>query len=109
MAEQKEFTVADDPPPATGAECTVELEACVAIADLARLREGLAEALETGRPVALEGGSVDRVDAAALQLLCAFFQAARAADVPCRWHAASDPLVAAARLCGLDGHLGLSG
>jgi len=65
------------------------------------LRGRLGEALTAGGPVVLEASAIERADAAALQLLCAFFNEAGERGVAVRWEAPSEALLDAARLIDL--------
>ena len=64
-------------------------------------------ALDSGQPVQLQAADVGKADAAALQLLCAFFLDAQVHGINVEWLNPSDELLAAASLTGLDEHLGL--
>ena len=85
----------------------LRLPAALGIAQLAQLREQFDEALNSGRPLAIDGAAVEQLDGAALQLLLAFQRTAvRASRVP-DWRKPSPQLREAAALLGLDGELGL--
>jgi len=66
----------------------------------------LSEVLRDGGTPVLDASRVERVDAAALQLLAAFCRNARDAGHNPRWHAASPALCEAATLLGLQETLG---
>lgn len=68
----------------------------------------LLAALLGGRgPVTLDGGAIERIDTAGLQLLGAFIQALGASGRTIAWHAASPTLKGAAQALGLGGTLRL--
>ncbi|MFM1886355.1 MAG: hypothetical protein RL026_1512 [Pseudomonadota bacterium] len=77
------------------------------------LREGqalkavLAEALDLGGDVAMDGAGVQRIDTAGLQLLVAFTRALAAEGRQWRWIASSAELRDTASQLGLQGGLGL--
>ena len=56
--------------------------------------------------ISLKGADVSRVDTAGMQLLLAFFQAAKERNLPIKWDGRSDKITSAAELLGLD--LGLA-
>jgi len=64
-------------------------------------------ALDNGQSIQLQAAEVSKADAAALQLLCAFFLDAQVHGINVEWIEPSEQLVAAASLSGLDEHLGL--
>jgi anti-anti-sigma regulatory factor len=72
------------------------------VADARDLYSELNGVLADPAPVVLDAGQVERVDAAAIQVLVAFVRAARAAGLKPRWHAVSDAVREAASLLGLD-------
>lgn len=67
----------------------------------------LQQALAAQRPIVFAAEQVERVDTAALQLLCAWFQDARASGLDVQWRKPSEALCAAARLVDLDTCLAL--
>ncbi len=60
------------------------------------------QALGEGQSLVLEAGKVERIDAAALQLLTALFRDSDHKGISIRWNDPSEALVHAARLTGLD-------
>jgi len=64
-------------------------------------------ALDSGQAVQLQAADVGKADAAALQLLCAFFLDAQVHGINVEWLDPSEELLAAASITGLDEHLGL--
>lgn len=81
----------------------IELPAELSIAHLEPLRAELALAAATAAPIVLSAAAVERVDTAALQLLCALVVAGHAVQ----WQSPSARLVQAAELLGVIAHLGL--
>lgn len=71
------------------------------------LGDELKVALDTGHPVQLQANEVCKADAAALQLLCAFFLDAQAHGINIEWINPSDELRRAASATGLSQHLSL--
>ena len=82
---------------------TLTLPADLTIAQLEPVRAELAAIVAATGPVTVKGAAVERVDTAALQLLCAVV----VAGAPIVWDSPSSALVAAAGRCGLATHLGL--
>lgn len=80
----------------------INLSASLDITQVESLRASLADGLEQDLPILMDAGEVERVDAAALQLLCAFLVAAREAGLECTWEAVSPALQDGARLTGLE-------
>ncbi len=71
------------------------------------LGDELKIALDSGQPVQLQANEVCKADAAALQLLCAFFLDAQVHGINIEWIDPSDELRHAASVTGLSEHLGL--
>lgn len=86
---------------------TVPLGEDLGIETCAELKERLAPFLSQ-QDVVLDGGSVQRVHTAALQVLCAFFRTRADAGQHTRLDDCSDALRDAARLLGLSASLGLT-
>ena len=96
-------------PKTSRARCRVlRLPATLGIAQVAELRGQFSEALDSGRPLAIDASAVEQLDGAAMQLLLAFQRRAAAAGRTPVWRKPSPPLMDAAALLGLDGELGLS-
>jgi anti-anti-sigma regulatory factor len=89
-------------------ETRVVLGSVLDVAQARMLYDKLDGALAAAEPFALDGAAVDRVDAAALQLLVAFSRAARDAGLALRWQEASPALRDAAALLDLAGLLEMS-
>ena len=79
------------------------------ISQVQALHEQLKQVLQYGDDVRLDAASVERADAAALQLLYAFVQEAGANGVTVQWHEPAAALYDAARLLGLEAGLALPG
>ena len=77
------------------------------ISIVTELSNELKVALDNGQSIQLQAAEVGKADAAALQLLCAFFLDAKVHGIDVEWIDPSDQLLAAASLSGLDEHLGL--
>jgi len=71
------------------------------------LGDELKVALDSGQTVQLQAANVGKADAAALQLLCAFFLDAQVHGIDVEWIDPSDELRHAASATGLSEHLGL--
>jgi anti-anti-sigma factor len=74
---------------------------CLDISQAAAWQARLRALLDAGAPATLEAEAVQRVDAAALQLLAAFLCAARERGMAITWQAPSAALTRAAQLTGL--------
>lgn len=85
----------------------IALTGALDISRMSELQFQLAAGLEQHLPITLETEQVERVDAAALQVLCAFVRAAEVAGLACRWQSVSPALLDAARLTGLESCLNL--
>ena len=85
----------------------IRCDACLDIAEVGELYARLREALEAHRPIVLEAAQVERIDTAALQTLCAFFQEALARDVVVQWQQPSVAVQTAARRLNLSACLAL--
>jgi anti-anti-sigma regulatory factor len=84
-----------------GSEAVVRLPEAATIAEAEQMRTMLRAALEGADPVVLDGGQVERIDGAGLQVLAAFFRQARAASRETCWRSCSDKLAKSADLLGL--------
>jgi len=73
------------------------------IPNIDQISKKLHSALESSDPIIfLDGESIERVDAAGLQLLTAFFNDAKSQGMTLHWHKPSDVLITASRLMGLS-------
>jgi anti-anti-sigma factor len=80
---------------------TVNLHSVLDISKTSELREQLLDLLESGTPTVLNAAEIERIDAAAMQLLSAYAAAADAAGIKFEWTAVSAALQEAAQLTGL--------
>lgn len=80
---------------------TLNLQSVLDISKAGELRIQLMDFLESGTQIVLNGEEVERVDAAVLQLLCAFATATVTAGGSFQWSEVSPSLLEAARLTGL--------
>jgi phospholipid transport system transporter-binding protein len=94
---------------AIAASGPLHLDGDLSISNVEALKRQLDAALSDGAPVLLDGAGIDRIDAAALQLLAAFTREAAHRDLRVSWQSASPRLVAAARAIGLHEAVGLGG
>jgi anti-anti-sigma regulatory factor len=91
------------------AEAThVALEASLGIADARALHAHLDAALAAGTAIVLDGGRIERLDAAAMQVLVGFCRAAHERRLTVTWKSISPSLQQAARLLGLESILYMS-
>jgi anti-anti-sigma regulatory factor len=87
---------------------TLALASICSVKDAAALKESLGKLAESGgAAVCLEVGSVERVDTATLQLLCALAVDFKISDRQLNWSGDSPALREAARLLGVSQLLGL--
>lgn len=73
-----------------------------------QFRDSLKAALESGQSVAIDVSSIERIDAAGLQLLCAFMRKAQQCQRSVRWREPSTAFTHSARLLDLSRYLNLS-
>lgn len=86
----------------------VALEASLSITDARLLHQQLSSALAGKTTVMLDASRVERLDAAAMQVLANFCRAARERGLALSWRNISPGLQQAARLLGLESTLGLA-
>ena len=79
----------------------IPCEESLDITTVTELHSLLVQVLAAKQPVVLEGAEVTRVDTAALQVLSAFFQDARAQGISVCWQAPSETLRHSAALLDL--------
>ena len=96
-------------PETSEAQCStvIHCDVCLDIAGVEELYDRLHAALEAHRPIILETAQVERIDTAALQIFCAFFQEAQVRGMLVSWQQPSPALCTAARLLDLTACLGL--
>jgi len=85
----------------------INCQSSLDISVVTNLGAELKVALDSGQSIQLQAAEVGKADAAALQLLCAFFLDAQTHGIDIEWLEPSDALVEAASLTGLIEHLGL--
>ncbi len=90
------------------AEHTIQLDEILAIANVEGLHGVLEAALGQDEAIAINAGTVKRVDTSTLQALLAFRRAALKQGLACRWSAVSEPLAKAAILLGVEAELAVS-
>lgn len=87
---------------------TVDCGSSLDISMVKEFSETLKNAIEQGKPVVLNAEDIENADGAAMQLLYAFFQDARANGVAVSWKEPSDAVKRSADLLGMKDHLALS-
>lgn len=80
----------------------VMLEAALGIRDARALHEKLNTVLTAATTVVLDGSRVERLDAAAMQVLAGFTRAARERGLALTWQSPSPALQQAARVLGFE-------
>ena len=83
---------------------------CADMLTIAQAREyhdKLGKALAEDRSVVIEASEVERIDAAMLQLFCAYRFASQEKGLEMRWKGVSEAMTDSARLLGLHDELGL--
>ena len=80
----------------------VALEAELGITDARALHERLGTALAGAAPIVMDGSRVERLDAAAMQVLACFCRAAADRGLVLNWKGVSAGLQQAVRLLGLE-------
>lgn len=80
----------------------VALEVSLGITDAQRLHELLSPVLLAGKPIAIYGGRVERIDTATMQVLVSFYRAAHEHGLTLSWHKPSPALQQTAQLLGLE-------
>ena len=86
---------------ASNEHTTVSCGESLDIRNVDEFRQQLKDALDAGAPVVMAADAVERADAAALQLLCAFFLDAKHKGIEVRWEQPAEALVSAASLLGV--------
>src|SRR5688572_7295035 len=103
--KRKRGTAADAA--ATAAPVLVVPSSCT-VKDAAQLKIDLCTCVESAECVVLDVANVERIDTAALQLLCAFVRDRRAHGLKVLWRGNSAPLFEAAELLNMQALLGLT-
>ncbi|MBY8966957.1 MAG: STAS domain-containing protein [Algiphilus sp.] len=87
---------------------SITLPADLHMGGIDSLRQTLVAHVEEQGPLTLDGGAVDRVSTAGLQLLVVFFRDRMLVERSTQWTRISDPLRDAVHWLGLADHLALS-
>jgi ABC-type transporter Mla MlaB component len=77
------------------------------VKDAAALQGTLLQVIDSPGTVAIDAKSVERIDTAVLQVLCAFIRDRAGRNLSVEWRDAPQPLLDAARLLGLEAVLAL--
>ena len=95
--------------PADVPEATVICcDACLDISGARDFYNRLQTAMQARQPVVLDATHIERIDTAALQILCAFFREAEVNGLVVQWQQPSPALQNAARLLNVSTCLALS-
>jgi phospholipid transport system transporter-binding protein len=86
----------------------VALEAALGIRDARVLYEKLNAVLTAATAIVIDGSRIERLDAAAMQVLAGFTRAARERGLAFTWHSPSPVLQQAARVLGFETILGMA-
>lgn len=89
------------------AEPVVRLFSNSTVKDAAALKDTLLQVLEVPGSVAIDAKSVERIDTAVIQVLCAFVRDRTARNLAVSWHGTTQPLLDAVRLLGVGSLLAL--
>jgi anti-anti-sigma regulatory factor len=89
------------PAPQSGSPQSVQLAARMSIAQSPELHRTLADRLAAGAPLLIDGGQVEQIDTAVLQLLVGAWRGAASRGIERRWLGASPALHGAANLIGV--------
>ena len=98
---------ASEPVLESKAEPLVALASNSTVKDAAALKDSLLRVLDEQSSVAIEAKSVERIDTAIIQLLCAFVRDRAARNLAVTWRGTPQPLLDAARLLGVGSLLAL--
>jgi anti-anti-sigma regulatory factor len=98
-------------PPASAAAAAetplVSLPATCTLRETADLKARLLRWIDSAEPVVLDASGVQRIDTAALQVLCAFARDRRSRNLAFTWQGRVDTVAEACRLLGIASILGL--
>lgn len=92
---------------ASSAEPIVGLSSNCTVKDAVALKSELVQLLETSETVAIDASSVERIDTAIMQLLCAFVRDRAERNLGVSWRGTPQALRDAARLLGVGALLAL--
>ena len=87
----------------------INLGDSLTIQEVSNLHDTVKSALSTGGTLTFHGGSVERIDGAGIQLLCAIFKEANSQHMKISWGSASEVLVNAVKLVGVAQAIELAG
>ncbi len=93
---------------ADGTAAEVKLDGVLDIAGVGELKQQLQRALDSGVAVSMDASSVERADAAALQLIYSFVASLDNRGIRWSWKGYSVPLYESARIAGLTAPLQLT-
>lgn len=85
----------------------VALASNCSVKDAGALKDSLCAVADAAEPVVLDAGSVERIDTATVQLLCAFVRERVGRNQAVVWQGVSAVLLEAARLLGVQALLAL--
>ena len=88
-------------------EAVVSLFSNSTVKDAAALRDTLLQVVDVPSAVAIDAKSVERIDTAVIQVLCAFIRERAARNLAVTWRGTPQPLLDAARLLGVGTLLAL--
>jgi ABC-type transporter Mla MlaB component len=97
----------DSAPVSAPAEPTIVLSAVCTVKDGEALKGELLRHIGEPASVAIDAGSVERIDTAAMQLLCAFVRDRTDRSLQVTWRSVSQSVSEAARLLGVGSMLAL--
>jgi ABC-type transporter Mla MlaB component len=92
---------------AASGEPLVSLSSNSTVKDAAALKSTLLQVLDAPGCVAIDAKSVERIDTAVIQVLCAFVRDRAARNLAVMWRGTPQPLLDAARLLGVGALLAL--
>lgn len=86
----------------------INLGDSLGIQDVAQVLVDIGSAFDLATPIELNGGDVERIDGAGLQLLCMLMKSGGEKGVDVSWSSASETIVEGARQLGLQDLLQLT-
>jgi len=86
----------------SGNTTTVVFDAAIGIRDTRTLHEQLGKILTQSEDILLDGSHIERLDAAAMQVLIAFSRAAQNQGRTITWYSPSTALLQAAQVMGIE-------
>lgn len=94
--------------PASSLLATIGLSSNCTVKDAGNLKRELLQLLDEPRSVAIDARSVERIDTAVVQLLCAFVRDRADRNLGVTWTCPTQPLLDAVRLLGVGSMLALA-